>query len=37
VLNGVLVLRDQVGIDRLTNSCDSNFVHVFSGTETGMF
>ena len=37
VLNGVLVLINQVLIDRLANSCDANFVHVFSGTETGMF
>ena len=26
-----------VGIDRLANSCDANFIHVFSGTKTGMF
>ena len=37
VLNRVLVLRDQVGIDRLANSCDSNYVHVSNGSETGMF
>ena len=37
MLNGVLILRYQVGIDRLANSCDANFVHVFSGTQTGMF
>ena len=37
VLNGVLVLRYQVRIDRLANSCDANFIHVFSGTKTGMF
>ena len=29
MLNGVLILRYQVGIDRLTNSCDANFVHVY--------
>ena len=37
VLNGVLVLRHQIGIDCLANGCDANFVHVFSGTETSMF
>ena len=29
MLNGVLILRYQVGIDRLANSCDANFVHVY--------
>ena len=28
VFNGVLILRYQVGIDRLANSCDANFIHV---------
>ena len=36
MLNGVLVLRYQVGIDCLTNSCDSNCAHIFDGTETGI-
>lgn len=31
VLDGVLVLRNQVGIDRLANSCDANFIHVSKG------
>ena len=36
VLNGVLVLRNQVGIDRLANGCDAYFAHVLNGTESGI-
>ena len=36
VLNGVFVLRCQVGIDRLANGCDANLVHVLNGTESGI-
>ena len=36
MLNGVLVLRNQVMIDRLSDSCDANFVHIYC-TASGIF